>query len=135
MEIKSGVEIMVDYPEEIENPNYARAYMEKFNQLPAVKDNNLKLVDASINSFKNFLVIFYFLIIVAMGILLLLVYQGYLKPEFHNQNNVTLDNNFKIENYPTSYINNSISPIVYVYVDLYLNNTITFNSSSEGNNS
>jgi len=110
---------MVEYPDEIE------AYKNQVNSMEGIKENNLRLVSASMDSLKTFLVIFCILFIVIGGVYIYLVSQGYEKPVFTDFNNISIENNFTIQNN----INFTIENRIY----MVSNNSTYYNITYESN--
>lgn len=115
------------YPDEIEKPDINVFKEEVAKNRDFLLENNIKVIDNSINSIKNYLLIFCALIIVIGGAYVYLVYEGYLEDNFSN------NNNFTINNPPVMVKNDLSSPIVNVNVKVYplMNRTDVYYNSTD----
>lgn len=106
---------MTDYPDEVD----IKDYKQRFNDLPAVQDNNLKLVSSTFDTIKTICLIGFGVVIICLIAFLWLINGGSLTP--------VINNDFAQDILVTN--NDTISPVVNVYVNVQVNNT-EYNVSS-----
>lgn len=108
---------MSEFKDEVDNFN-PQMYKRVFNENQAAKENNLKVVSSSIDSFKNILLVISFLFVI-VGVLYIYVFSG---QDYSDQvyNNFTVGNNFTIQN-------NVSVPIPQINVFIELKNNTLYN--------